>query len=76
MTETIRLTEEALHLIRKAFILLSDIDKRKIPATAKVNLREILEFSISITNTINDLLFYVSEINDETGDSNVEQSVS
>jgi len=61
MTGTIRLTEEALHLIRKAFILLSAVDKTKIPATAKSNLREIREFSISITNTINDLLFYVTE---------------
>jgi len=68
MTGTIRLTEGALYLIRKAFILLSDIDKRKIPATAKSDLREIRAFAISITNTVNDLLFYVSESDNETGD--------
>jgi len=56
MNTAIRISEQVLYILRDAYATLQLIDDEKLNATAKVNLREIRSWAISITNYVNEIL--------------------
>jgi len=65
MNTAIRISERVLYILRDAYATLQLIEDEKLNATAKVNLREIRSWAISITNYVNGILAKAGVCDDE-----------
>ena len=65
MSVASRISERVLYILRDAYATLQLIDDEPLNATAKVNLREIHSWAISITNYVNEILSKAGRNDDE-----------
>jgi len=65
MSVASRISERVLYILRDAYATLQLIDDEPLNATAKVNLREIRAWAISITDYVNEILSKAGRNDDE-----------